>query len=98
MDILSMTLGIKLYLKPYVAVDLYDVAGPELDTRQWLRIQGSPSSTACGAAVDYATFGGADASLIAKLSIFDYTIAETPPLTVFSDEFPLSSGSFPSCP
>jgi hypothetical protein len=98
LNVLSLTLGLKLFLHPSVAVDFYEIAGPVAESHEWLRVQGSPSSNACGLDVNYATFGGADADLVAELSILGHHIAQTPPLTVFSDELPISSGSFPSCP
>jgi hypothetical protein len=99
-NLLTATLGLKVYLEPNVTVGFYGVSGVTLDSHEWLRLVASASMNprSCGPHVYYNLYGGADAALSAELSILGNTVASSSPLTVFSDELSLASGSVPSCP
>jgi hypothetical protein len=97
-DLLSATLGLKVYLEPTVTVGFYGVSGVSLDSHEWLRLAASGTTQGtCGPQVGYDLYAGADAILTAELSILGYH-ASSPPLPVFSSELSLVSGSVPHCP
>jgi hypothetical protein len=97
-DLLSATLGVKVFLEPTVSVGFYGVTGVVLDSHEWLRLAATGTVRgSCGPQVDYDLYAGADAILKAELSILGYH-ASSSPLTVFSDELSLTSGAVPACP
>lgn len=87
----SVDAQLEAYLRPELAVDFYDLAGPRLTVEESLRVNESLLANECSGSVALTASVGVEAKASAAVRALSKDFLTTPELSLFNRTFPIAS-------